>query len=344
MKKTLIIGFLILGFSVFGQIPGKKFDGPIVIFDTLTIKKGDIIYLGKGSDFSTGNFLYITTPENFMTHKLVKDVLMNPNFYNDKDVDLTSAVKGLSSEHKDFKKSPQGVNNYYNDNNGKSFAIIHFSKISSKKNGDKFIGVINTINPLKILYREAVDFEAAIESGEIIKINEIDFIKLKRSATNKKYPVKPGSIVKSEMQQFSYTKDGVLPITIVFKDKIKNEIYEKTLDWYRDYYKIITSSIAAIENEEVRIESAKTDFAIPLFFGKKMKLPFPYLFRIGFIGNEIRMSYIFYSPSDELVNNGAPMMFRIYDKKGKANETLKNSIENLMNETATSLVNYLDNN
>lgn len=107
MKKTLIIGFLILSFSVFGQIPGKDFDGPIVIFDTLTIKKGDIIYLGKGSDFNTGNFLYITTPENFMTHTLVKDVLMNPNFYNDKDVDLRSSLKGLSSGHKDFKKTPR---------------------------------------------------------------------------------------------------------------------------------------------------------------------------------------------------------------------------------------------
>lgn len=334
MKKSLIIGFLILSFSVFGQIPGKNFDGPIVIFDTLTIKKGDIIYLGKGSDPDTGNFLYIATPENFMTHTLVKGLLMNPKFYTNQEMPSTM-------KHKDFKKIPQGISNYYN---GKSFVIDHFSKISSKKNGEYFLGVINTNNLNMILYSQTVDFEAAIKSGEIIKINEIDFINSQKSATNKKYPVIMSTIVKREMQQFNYTKDGVLPINIVFKDKSKNEIYEKTLDWHRDYYNDITSSIATIENEEIRIESAKTDFAIPFVFGKEMKLPFPYLFRIGFIGNEIRMSFIFYSPSGELVNNGSPMMFRIYDKKGKANETLKNSIEKLMNETATSLVNYLDNN
>lgn len=50
MKRTLVIGLFILSKSVFAQIPAKPIEGPIVLFDTLTVKQGDMIYLGKGSD------------------------------------------------------------------------------------------------------------------------------------------------------------------------------------------------------------------------------------------------------------------------------------------------------
>ena len=74
MKKTWIMGLLILSNSVFGQIPGKSFDGPIVVLDTLTINKGDIIYLGNGSDLETGNFKYLYAPKN-KTIPIVKDII-----------------------------------------------------------------------------------------------------------------------------------------------------------------------------------------------------------------------------------------------------------------------------
>ena len=74
MKKTWIMGLLILSNSVFGQIPGKSFDGPIVVLDTLTINKGDIIYLGNGSDPKTGNFIHLYSPKN-TNIPLAKDII-----------------------------------------------------------------------------------------------------------------------------------------------------------------------------------------------------------------------------------------------------------------------------
>ena len=70
MKKTFIIVLLILSNTVFGQIPGKTIEGPIVLFDTLTVKQGDVIYLGKGSDPETGNFINLYIPKNKLANTL----------------------------------------------------------------------------------------------------------------------------------------------------------------------------------------------------------------------------------------------------------------------------------
>lgn len=45
------------------QMPGKEFEGPIVLFDTLTVHKGDVIFLGKGSDPKTNDFIHVFAPK-----------------------------------------------------------------------------------------------------------------------------------------------------------------------------------------------------------------------------------------------------------------------------------------
>jgi len=159
MKNTLIIGLLILSYSAFGQIPGKKVDGPILIFDTLTINKGDVIYLGKGSDPNSGAFSHITTPR--------KKLVNVPN----KVIPMVT--------HTEYQLIAEGLSDGYN---GRSYSIKHFSKVSSKKNGDDIFGVIDVglsfDGKLDMsVYNQAVNFEAAILAGEIIKINDIDFTK-----------------------------------------------------------------------------------------------------------------------------------------------------------------------
>jgi len=306
MKRTLIIGLLILSNSVSGQIPGKKFDGPMVIFDTLTIKKGDIIFLGKGSDPISGNFLHITTPKKYMT-----------DFSGNKT-------------HEEFKNTPQGISNNYN---GRTFAIKDFSKVSSKKNGDMILGVID-VGPsfdgtLNLgMYKQAVNFEAAILAGEIVKINDIDFTKPSRTI---------------EIPHFVFNKDGVQPISVVFNDISKDELYAKTLRWYRDYYKNRDASfLSVIEKERVGIVGLQRGVLISRVFGADVFADLEYRFLIDFIGNEINMNFMIGGEDGQITPDDSPDDY--FDENGETrdiNEDSKNSIEQMMNEISVSLVDYL---
>jgi len=309
MKKTLIIGLLILCNSVFGQIPGKKIDGPIVIFDTLTIKKGDVIVLGKASDPNSGKFSYITTPKKYMT-----------DFSGDKS-------------YNEWKNASQGISNNYN---GDSFEIKYFSKVSSKKNGDKILGVI-AVGPSYYgkldlgMYKQAVNFEAAIQAGEIIKINDIDFTKSSKTA-------------KRDIPDFEIDNDGVQPIVVVFDGLSKNELYTRTLDWCDDYYKNRDESfISAFENEEVEIVSKK-GILISRINGIDLFADLEYRFVIEFIENEIRMSFSSLGEADQITEDVSQEEQDAIDKNAKIkkmSEDVKVQTEQMMNEIASSLVDYI---
>lgn len=68
MKKiiTLTILSVLSLYKGYSQIPGYKMEGPITIFDTLKVYEGDTLYLGKGSDPRTGDFVFIYTPMNVL--------------------------------------------------------------------------------------------------------------------------------------------------------------------------------------------------------------------------------------------------------------------------------------
>ena len=116
MNKKLIIVILILSNTVFGQIPGKTIEGPIVLFDTLTVKQGDVIYLGKGSDQETGNFIHLYIPKNKLANTLY-------NVFSNND-DLSHKAIPQRNLDKEFAD--------------KQLVIESFSDVSSKKKEKNF--------------------------------------------------------------------------------------------------------------------------------------------------------------------------------------------------------------
>ena len=306
----MILGFMIFSHAVFGQIPGKKVDGPIFIFDTLSIKKGDVIFLGRGSDSTSGNFIHITTPKKYMT-----------DFSGNKS-------------HAEFKNTPQGISNNYN---GRSFTILNFSKISSKKNGDSYLGVFSigptfdgTLN--MGMYKQAVDFEAAILAGEIVKINDIDF-------------TKPRKIVSREIPQFIFNEESVQPIVVDFEGMSKSELYGRTVNWYNEsYYNKVGSSLRAVENIEVEIAALKKGVLVSKIMGVELFLDIQYRFKVEFTEEKIRMSFISVNQMgqiiDEMTQEEKDSMENS-EKIQKMAEDFKIEMEKMMNEISASLVDYL---
>lgn len=311
MKKTLIIGLLIVSHSIFAQIPGKRFDGPIVIFDTLTIKIGDVILLGKGSDPNSGNFIHITTHRNKLTSVPNKVVRVGTH------TELINIAEGISYNY-----------------NGKAFAIEYFNKVASQDKGDIISGVINigaSFGKLdQEVYKQAVNFEAAIRAGEIIKINEIDFAKPRRT-------------IKRTIPQFIFAQNGVQPIDIVFDGISKNELYAGTLTWCDDYYKNRDESIlTVVENEEVGIVGLKKGILLSRIMGIDLFADVEYRFLIGFNDNAIRMAFSLGGEDGQLTEDVSQADY--FDKKGeirKMYKDLKVAIEQVMNELSSSLVDSL---
>jgi hypothetical protein len=314
MKNKLIIGLMILSYSAFGQIPGKKIDGPILIFDTLTVNKGDMIYLGKGSDPNSGAFSHITTP--------IKKLVNVPN----KVIPIGT--------HTEYQLIAEGLSDGYN---GRAYSIEHFSKVSSKKNGDDIFGVIDVglsfDGKLDLsVYNQAVNFEAAILAGEIIKINDIDF-------------TKPGKTTSREIPQFIFSKEGVQPIVVDFEGMNRSELFAGTLNWYQDYYRNkVENSIRTDENREVEIAGLKKGVLVSKIMGVELFLDIQYQFKIEFIENSIRMNFVsvdqmgqfleeFSQEENDSVENS--------EKINKMTEDFKIEMEKMMNEISASLINYL---
>ena len=295
--------------SVFGQIPGKKFDGEIVIFDTLTIKKGDVIFLGKGSDPNSGNFTHITTPKKYMT-------------------DLSG-----NKSHAEFKNTPQGISNSYN---GRSFAIKNFSKVSSKKTGDIILGVIDIgasfDGKLDLgIYNQAVNFESAILAGEIIKINDIDFTNSIKKSTR-------------EIPHFVLGEDGIQPIFIDFEEMSKGELYAKALNWYNAYYNNENESfLTTFENELVEIDGKK-EVLFSKISGVDLFVDLEYRFRIEFMENKILLDFSSVGEASQITDDASPEDLDSFDNNEKLKkmvENLKVQTEQMMNEISSSLVDYL---
>jgi hypothetical protein len=63
--KTLFSFVLICSSMIASaQIAGKKLYDPIKVFDSITVKPGDTLYLGSGTD-RRGDFVYIYQPPNY---------------------------------------------------------------------------------------------------------------------------------------------------------------------------------------------------------------------------------------------------------------------------------------
>jgi hypothetical protein len=326
MKKTLIIVILILSNTVFGQIPGKAFEGPVVLFDTLTIKKGDIIYLGKGSDRETGSFINLYAPKDKTVNTLYNI------FSNDSDLS--------------HKVIPQ--QNLDGNFAGSQLAVESFSLVSSRKKGKKILGVINMkenqFTEGKVLLQGdvflnnvVVDFEPAIRSGEIIKISA---------------PIFTEKVPEREIlfSPFLMTTKGIAPVVVAINNLSKNELYNKTLNWTSSFYQIQNqATITSIPDEKININGITKNVKYARFMDNDVFVDLPYLFTVDFTDGEITMSFTLGDKNGnitdeygEVIANASPS--RIFDKNGevrKMSKIFKVEAEKAMNDLSYALVDYL---
>jgi len=322
MKKTLIIGILILSNTVFGQIPGKTIEGPIVLFDTLTVKKGDIIYLGKGSDPETGNFIHLYAPKN-KVKPIVAEIILEE--FTEKDIEFESIPR--MDLNKGFA--------------GKQLVVESFTKVSSKKKGEKILGVINMKEYQFIegifFNNVVVDFEPALRSGEIIKISTSEL-------TGK------ASEVELLFTPFEMTRKGIAPVVVAINSLSKNELYNKTLNWTNSFYQIQNqATITSVPDEKININDFAENVKLSTIMGMDLIADLPYLFTVDFTDGEITMTFTLggkngdiTDENGEVVANTSPS--RMFNKKGevlKMSKILKIEAEKVMNDLSYALVDYL---
>lgn len=319
MKKILIIGILILSNSVFGQIPGKSIEGPIVLFDTLTVKQGDIIYLGKGSDLHTGNFIHLYIPKNKTVNTL----------YN------------IFSNNDDLSHKAIPERNLYKDFADKQLVIESFSKVSSKKMGNRILGVINMKEYQFIegvFFNDCVvDLEPAIRSGEIIKISTPELVE--------KVPV-----VELLFSPFEITPKGIEPVVVAIDNLNSIELYNKTFDWTNSFYIIPNQAIiTAVPNEKIEINDFVKDVQFGTIMGMELFADLPYLFVIDFTDGEIRMTFTLGGENGDITDKNGEVIANIspsnmFNKKGevlKISKILKEEVEKIMNDLSYAMVDYL---
>ncbi len=319
MKKTLIIAILILSNSVFGQIPGRNLEGPIVLFDTLTIKQGDIIHLGKGSDPDTGNFIHLYTPKNKTINTLY-------NIFSNND-DLSHKAIPQRNLDKDFAY--------------KELAIESFSKVLSKKKGEKVFGVIDMKEYQFIegvFFNDCVvDLELAIRSGEILKISTPELIE--------KAPV-----VELLFSPFEITPKGIEPIVVAINNLSGIELYNKTLNWTNTFYMIPNkATIKAVPDEKIEINDFAKNVQFGTIMGMELFADLPYLFIVDFTDGEIRMTFTLGGENGDITDQNGEVIANIspshmFNKKGevlKMSKILKEEAEKIMNDLSYAMVDYL---
>lgn len=103
-KKPILLLFALIPIIAQTQIAGIRTKENLVLYDSIIVKPGDTLYLGKGSD-TRGNFIYIYQPANFLV--------------------------GMEESSLDRRYA------------GKFFKVKHFRKEKSKKTGEKMVGVVS---------------------------------------------------------------------------------------------------------------------------------------------------------------------------------------------------------
>ncbi len=351
MKKILLIGLWILSNSLFGQIPGKTIEGPINLFDSIIVKKGDILYLGKGSDPETGNFVHIYAPKN-KTIPIAMDIIsgfFTSTGFDSKAIPQINLDKGFA---------------------GKQLVVESFSEITSKKNGNKIIGVIDMsghsideqtsasgtleknedktvrfieISPSNSIPVEIestiviVDFEPAFKSGEIIKISAPE--------STAKAPA-----VQSLFLPFEMTVKGIEPVVVAIYKFSRDELYNKVINWTHLYYKTPNqATINTVPDQKININNVAKNVRFGSFNGRDLFADLPYLFTVDFTDNEIRMPFTLGDENGditdeygEVIANVSPS--HIFNKKGevsKRSEIFKAEAERIMNDLSYAMVDYL---
>lgn len=324
MKTALILSILILSNSIFAQIPGKSIEGPIVLFDTLTVKQGDIIYLGKGSEPETGNFMHLYVPKN-TNIPLAKDIL-----------------SGFFSDNTGFDSKAIPQENLDKNFEGKQLVIKGFSKVSSKRKGKKNLGVINMkeVQFIEDVFFNniVVDFEPAIKSGEIIKISTS---RLAEKASEELL-----------FLPFVMTNKGIELVVVTFINLSKTELYNKATNWANSHYEIPNqATITSVQDERININDIAKNVKFGTILGINLIADLPYLFTVDFTDSEITMAFnlgnengdIFDENGEVIANISPEHMFNRNGEVNKMSQVFKEEAERIMNDISYSIVDYLKN-
>jgi hypothetical protein len=322
MKKILIISILIFSNVAFGQIPGKTIEGPIILFDTLSVKEGDILYLGNGSDPKTGNFIHLYSPKN-TNIPLAKDI-----------------IAGFFSKNTGFDSKAIPQKNLDKDFAGKQLAIKSFSKISSKKKGKRILGFIN-MKEIQLIEDAffndiVVDFELALQSGEITKISAPELL-----------DKEPRELLFSP---FIMTSKGIEPVIVVINNLNKNELYNKTFNWVNSYNIFQNkATISTVPNEMISVHDIAENIKFSRIMGLDLIADLPYLFSVEFKDGEITMAFTLGGENGDILDVNGEVIANIspshmYNKNGeiaKMSQVFKIEAEKLMNDISNDMVNYL---
>ena len=302
-----MILLLVLSSQVFGQMPGKKMEGPAVLFDTLTISIGDILLLGKGSDSVSHHFVHIYTPKNYFT-------------------DLRTSGE--------YEVTPQtGLSKGFE---GRYYALVDVRRVSSKKKGDFLLGVIDPgarLDDDRISFgmnKVAVNLELAILTGEIIKINDMDFTNKEKKHTD-------------ESPHFRLIREGVLPLEFLMDGLSADDLFQKTNRWYDMHYKNIPEkSITVADNNLVEIRSIEKNMYIAKVLGMELYGDMEYLMKVHCINNFIQIRFVLGNEEGQFSEDVNQSDY--FDENGNVNNRYKRSkdgIEKMMNDHAMSLITYL---
>lgn len=322
MKNTVIIGLLIVSTSVFGQIPGKPIFGPVVLFDTVTINAGDIITLGKGSNPETGNFVHLFAPKNKIAPIAIEIIVEE---FTENDLEFKSIPR---------MDLPKGFE-------GKQLVIESLNKVSSKKAGERILGIINMKEYQFIegvFFNDVVvDFGPAIRSGEILKISSPTLAEDTQEADPLFSP-------------FEMTRKGIEPVVVAFTTVSRNELYSKAMKWTNASYVIpIPATITTADDHTITIKAIEKNVQLITIMGTDLYGDLPYEFTVNFSDNQIQMNFTLggkngdiTAEDGEVIASIAPS--RMFEKNGevrKMGQVLKVEAERLMNTLSNDLVTYL---
>lgn len=149
--------------------------------------------------------------------------------------------------------------------------------------------------------------------------------------------------------EFALTKDGVEPIVVTLDSLNANQLYKKTINWIHETYKNPSEVIKVdIKNEKVRIEDIKKNVWFYSTPDTTFYYDVEYLFSVNFEDNKIRMSFDFgntWNRSAQFVPHSYCINYKkLWQQSGEVHPIYKETkpgIDQMMNEIALSLINYL---
>ena len=150
---------------------------------------------------------------------------------------------------------------------------------------------------------------------------------------------------------FELTKDGVEPIIVTVDSLTASQLYMKTLNWIKEYYKTPVNALKVDnKNEQVKIEHIDNNTWYYNTPDTTFYYVVEYFFYVDFEDNKIRMSFEFgntWNRSEYGTHSYCINYKKLWKQNGEVHTIYKETkpgIDQLMNELSLSLISYLKDN